>query len=64
MPLYVPMAGLPQFGAFVQARSLLLTATPLQVTVGGVIVVLSMPVEGTAEQASVYIARSRLELLS
>jgi len=51
MPLYVPITGLFQFGAFVQLRPLP-TAVPLQVTVGGVIVVPTKPVEGTAAQVS------------
>ena len=55
MPLYVPIAGLLQSGAFVQLRPPL-TAVPLQATVGGVIVVPVMLVEGTAEQVSEYVA--------
>jgi len=60
MLLYVPISGSFQFGAPVQLKPLL-TTVPLQVTVGGVIVVLAMPVEGTAAQASVYV--TGLELL-
>jgi len=55
MPLYVPITGLFQFGAFVQLRPFL-TDIPLQVTIGGVIVAPTMPVEGTAAQVSVYAA--------
>ena len=47
--LYVPIAGLFQVGAPVQVRPLL-TAVPLQVTVGEVIAVPAVPVEGTAAQ--------------
>ena len=57
--LYVPAAGLLQVGAPVQLRPLL-TAVPLQVTVGGVIGVPTVPDEGTLAQASVYVM---LELL-
>jgi len=54
MLLYVPIAGLFQFGAFVQSRPLI-TAMSLQVTVGGLIVVPAMPIEGTSVQVSVYV---------
>jgi hypothetical protein len=50
-PLYVPAVGLLQVGAPVQLRPLLIVV-PLQVTVGAVIAVPAMPVEGIAEQAS------------
>ena len=60
MSLYVPFAGLLQVGAPIQVRPPL-TVVPLQVTVGGVISVLAIPVEGTAAQASVYVM---LELLN
>jgi hypothetical protein len=60
MLLYVPIAGLFQFGAPVQSRPPLIVV-PLQVTTGGIIVVFTMPVEGTAVQARVYVAT--LELL-
>jgi hypothetical protein len=54
MLLYVPATGVDQFGAPVQARPLL-TATPLQVTAGGVIAVPAVPDEGTLAQARVYV---------
>jgi len=49
--LYVPAVGLSQFGAPVQLRPLL-TALPLQVTVGAVIAVPAVPDEGTPSQVS------------
>jgi hypothetical protein len=54
MSLYVPIAGLLQFGALTQSKPLL-TTVPLQVTVGGIIAMLAMPVEGTAVQVSAYV---------
>jgi hypothetical protein len=54
MPMYVPAAGVDQFGAPVQLRPLL-TATPLQVTAGGVIAVPAVPDVGTLAQVSVYV---------
>jgi hypothetical protein len=49
--LYVPAAGVVQFGAFFQLIPLL-TAVPLQVTIGAVIAVPAMPDVGTLAQAS------------
>jgi hypothetical protein len=54
MLLYVPIAGLFQFGALVQSRPLI-TAMSLQVTVGGFIVVPTLPIEGTSAQVSMYV---------
>jgi hypothetical protein len=61
MLLCVLSAGLFQFGAPSQSRPML-TTIPLQVTTGGIIAMPSIPVEGTAAQASVYVAK--LELLT
>jgi len=52
--LYVPAAGLLQLGAPVQLRPLL-TAVPLQVTVGAAIAVPAVPEVGTLAQANVYV---------
>jgi hypothetical protein len=57
MPLYVPISGLSQSGALIQSKPLLIS-TPLQATVGGVIVMPVIPVEGTAAQVSVYATES------
>jgi len=58
-PLYVPATGLFQLGAPVQLRLLLtgvvMLLLPLQVTVGAVIAVPAVPVEGTLAQVSVYV---------
>jgi len=50
--LYVPAVGLLQVGAFVQLIPLL-TVEPLHCTVGGVIAVPAVPVEGKPVQVSV-----------
>ena len=59
MLLCVPATGLSQFGAPIQLRPPLI-AVPLQVTVGAVIAVPTVPVAGTLTQTSVYVI---LELL-
>jgi hypothetical protein len=66
MLLYVPAAGLPQFGAFIQVR-LVVTGVfvepSLHVTDGGVIAVPAVPVEGTAPQESVHVAGATILIL-